>query len=80
MYRIAVVVVMLGYAPTLLSQAPPRLAFDVASVKPSGDPRSGVFAPVVAQVRPGGIWRSTFATLHGMIRACRTAARPWKYW
>ena len=42
--------------------------FEVASVKPSPDPRSGVFSPVLGQVQPGGVWRSRFATLHGIIR------------
>ena len=68
MRRVPMVLVILGCAPTVLSQTPPRLAFEVASVRPSADPRSGVFAPMIAQVQPGGVWRSTFATLHGMIR------------
>ena len=46
-----------------------RLSFEVASVKPSPDPRSvPVFTPVVAEIQPGGVWRSTFATVFGLIR------------
>ena len=47
------------------AQLPPaRLSFEVASVKPSPDPRSGpVFTPVVNQIQPGGVWRSRFATV-----------------
>ena len=52
------------------AQLPPaRLAFEVASVKRSPDPRSvPVFTPVVADIQPGGVWRSTFATVFGLIR------------
>ena len=46
-----------------------RLSFEVASVKPSPDPRSvPVFTPVVAEIQPGGVWRSTFATVSGLLR------------
>jgi uncharacterized protein (TIGR03435 family) len=53
------------------AQLPPaRLSFEVASVKRSPDPRSlPVFTPVVNQIRPGGAWRSSFATVLGLIRA-----------
>lgn len=51
------------------AQLPPaRLSFEVASVKPSPDPRSvPVFTPVIAEIQPGGVWRSTFATVFGLI-------------
>jgi uncharacterized protein (TIGR03435 family) len=46
-----------------------RLSFEVASVKPSPDPRSvPVFTPVVGEIQPGGVWRSRFATVFGLIR------------
>jgi len=46
-----------------------RLSFEVASVKPSPDPRSvPVFNSVVADIQPGGVWRSTFATVFGLLR------------
>ena len=53
------------------SQLPPaRLSFEVASVKRSPDPRSvPVFSPVIAEIQPGGVWRSTFATVFGLLRA-----------
>lgn len=52
------------------SQLPPaRLSFEVASVKRSPDPRSvPVFSPVIAGIQPGGVWRSTFATVFGLLR------------
>jgi uncharacterized protein (TIGR03435 family) len=58
------------YASGGESQLPPaRLSFEVASVKPSPDPRSvPVFNPVVAEIQPGGVWRSAFATVFGLLR------------
>ena len=51
------------------SAAQARLAFEVASVKRSPDPRSApVFTPVIAEIQPGGVWRSTFATVFGLLR------------
>jgi uncharacterized protein (TIGR03435 family) len=46
-----------------------RLTFEVASVKPSPDPRSvPVFSPTIGEIQPGGVWRSTFATVFGLLR------------
>jgi uncharacterized protein (TIGR03435 family) len=46
------------------------LKFDVASVKPSPDPRSvPVYTPSPGAVQPGGTWRAQFATVERMIRA-----------
>jgi len=62
-----VVVVQMAAAGQQLPAA--RLSFEVASVKPSPDPRSvPVFTPVVAEIQPGGVWRSTFATVFGLFR------------
>jgi uncharacterized protein (TIGR03435 family) len=67
MGRIAVILVAVICAPILIAQQLP-LRFEVASVKPSPDPRSvPVFSPVVGEIRPGGFWRSTFATVFGLI-------------
>ena len=57
-------------APVNAQLPPARLSFEVASVKPSPDPRSvQFFTPVVGQVQPGGVWRSRFATVLELIRA-----------
>jgi uncharacterized protein (TIGR03435 family) len=62
-----VFVVQIGAAGQQLPAA--RLSFEVASVKRSPDPRSvPIFNPVVAEVQPGGVWRSTFATVFGLLR------------
>jgi uncharacterized protein (TIGR03435 family) len=62
-----VFVVQIGAAERQLPAA--RLSFEVASVKPSPDPRSvPVFNSVVADIQPGGVWRSTFATVFGLLR------------
>jgi uncharacterized protein (TIGR03435 family) len=46
------------------------LKFDVASVKPSPDPRSvPVFSSSPGAVQPGGTWRAQFATVDRIIRA-----------
>jgi uncharacterized protein (TIGR03435 family) len=53
------------------AQSPPaRLSFEVASVKPSPDPRSvPTFSRVITEILPGGAWRSRFATVVELIRA-----------
>lgn len=56
-------------APVNAQLPPVGLSFEVASVKPSPDPRSvPVFTSVIAEIQPGGVWRSTFATVFGLIR------------
>ena len=50
---------------TGIAQAP---AFDVVSVKRASDLTTRAMRPVVGEVRPGGIWIATDATLVGLVR------------
>ena len=62
-----VFVVQIGAAGQQLPAA--RRSFEVASVKPSPDPRSvPVFSPAMGEIQPGGVWRATFATVFGLLR------------
>src|SRR6185295_8233367 len=47
----------------------PRPAFEVASIKRSPPDVAGpAVRSVIGEVQPGGAWRSTFATVYGLIR------------
>jgi len=67
------VAVLIAIPISAVQQSVPAkpLAFDVASVKPSPDPRTtrGVFRPDPGSAQPGGTWVASFAPLEDIIRS-----------
>jgi uncharacterized protein (TIGR03435 family) len=68
MSRFACVVVLCSLTASLAAQQPPP-RFEVASVKRSPDPATTIVTIAVGVTQPGGVWRSTFATVQALIRS-----------
>jgi uncharacterized protein (TIGR03435 family) len=58
--------VFLAVSALVHAQAPP--AFEVASIKRSAGSPTAAVRSVIGEVQPGGVWRSTAATVYGVIR------------